>query len=776
MGSETVFNGGKTAAVKDLPKTAKNVVATVKEIVNCTEQEIYDVLKDCNMDPNLAVEKLLAQDTFHEVRSKREKRKEVKEASDSRTRSNSMGWTRGGKIGIGNNDPGVVQSGFSHVTYKENGKSVDKQDVGSVYVSVTSSTTHYVRKSSKSDSSNTDNGRQSLGTGVSMSDTAQVSSAPQSWSAGVSKGHLSMADIVRMGRTSQDVVSHNHCNSLGVSSSGNSESSLSLPCQNNSEQHDLHNEWPVTEQPFTGNAQALNMPSSNVNGPFEHPNLHVTEVSLHRNNELDAAQVSWEENASDNAISGKIDSASNLENTTTSDFRSSRKHHEGVSSVALDLQRLSMEESHLKAPSSEDTVVLPNHLQALAAECSHLSFGTYKGGNNSSSSGNSAPNNLSRSGFEMKPAAVEDSLVQFPDASSLNHGNDQLGFDTVNHGDEQLGFDVLRGISGDQSYNPSAPREELVKHTVYEKPLGHEYSTAASISDPILQKSHWEAPSLPLKQPGLQSGSHSSFPGELHNNSNLGDQDLLAFLRAQSRARRINAGPPINNFPLSVSEDMEPGTFALHNRPTPTQGLTVQPNKRFQQLPDMTAYHSLSQNQSYMTAIDSQRAFSDNTAYSRYPANMNYNNLPQNRNEFLMSRLPPSTAGDAHGYVNLDSSFYHPGNLMSNTSVGNITPSSNFNEILPSQYIGGHNMSSIQPQDSFSQWQYGTESISPFLPEKTQYNLMEQSSQASLSHYATPLYSDFHPSWSQIPEEHKQSGSVQDMLPRQLHQFWQHNH
>jgi hypothetical protein len=41
----------------------------------------------------------------------------VKEASDSRTRSNSMGWTRGGKFGIGN-DPGVVQSGFSHATYK----------------------------------------------------------------------------------------------------------------------------------------------------------------------------------------------------------------------------------------------------------------------------------------------------------------------------------------------------------------------------------------------------------------------------------------------------------------------------------------------------------------------------------------------------------------------------------------------------------------------------------------------------------------------------------
>lgn len=57
MGSETNnARSGKTAAI--------DVVATVKEIVNCTEQEIYDVLKDCDMDPNLAVEKLLAQGFF----------------------------------------------------------------------------------------------------------------------------------------------------------------------------------------------------------------------------------------------------------------------------------------------------------------------------------------------------------------------------------------------------------------------------------------------------------------------------------------------------------------------------------------------------------------------------------------------------------------------------------------------------------------------------------------------------------------------------------------
>lgn len=183
-----------------------------------------------------------------------------------------------------------------------------------------------------------------------MSDTAKVSAGPQPSLVGVSKGHLSMADIVRMGRTSQDAVSHNHCNTSGVSASGNSESSLSLHCQSNSEQQVFHDEWPVIEQPITGNSQALNMSASvNADGPFEHPNLHVTAVSLHGNSELDAAQDSWEEIASDKAISEKIESASisskhtimssnsglgshsssYVKSTCTSDLCSSYGHHEG---------------------------------------------------------------------------------------------------------------------------------------------------------------------------------------------------------------------------------------------------------------------------------------------------------------------------------------------------------------------------------------------------------------------------------------------------------------
>lgn len=130
----------------------------------------------------------------------------------------------------------------------------------------------------------------------------------------VGKGCLSMADIVRMGQTqtlSQDVVSHNHCNTSVVSIGGNSESGLGLPSQNYSEQHVFHDESPLIEQPIARNSQALNMSdSSNANGSLEHPSLHVTAMCLNRNCELDAAQVLWADIAFDSTLSENKESAS----------------------------------------------------------------------------------------------------------------------------------------------------------------------------------------------------------------------------------------------------------------------------------------------------------------------------------------------------------------------------------------------------------------------------------------------------------------------------------
>lgn len=59
-------NGGKgTIGISAIPPASRKMVQSLKEIVhNCTEQEIYAMLKDCNMDPNEAVNRLLAQGLF----------------------------------------------------------------------------------------------------------------------------------------------------------------------------------------------------------------------------------------------------------------------------------------------------------------------------------------------------------------------------------------------------------------------------------------------------------------------------------------------------------------------------------------------------------------------------------------------------------------------------------------------------------------------------------------------------------------------------------------
>ena len=57
-----------------------------------------------------------------------------------------------------------------------------------------------------------------------------------------------------------------------------------------------------------------------------------------------------------------------------------------VSSTTATLHQLSLRNEEPAVPTTEDNcaLVLPSHLQALAADCSQLSFGTYKASSNSS--------------------------------------------------------------------------------------------------------------------------------------------------------------------------------------------------------------------------------------------------------------------------------------------------------------------------------------------------------------------------------------------------------
>ncbi|XP_022871870.1 GBF-interacting protein 1-like isoform X4 [Olea europaea var. sylvestris] len=83
-------SGGKDAAgrLMMIPSSIKNTIENIKEITgqSHSEEEIYAMLKECSMDPNETAQKLLLQDTFHEVKRKRDRRKEYlnKESVESR--------------------------------------------------------------------------------------------------------------------------------------------------------------------------------------------------------------------------------------------------------------------------------------------------------------------------------------------------------------------------------------------------------------------------------------------------------------------------------------------------------------------------------------------------------------------------------------------------------------------------------------------------------------------------------------------------------------------
>ncbi|CAN6448289.1 unnamed protein product [Victoria cruziana] len=82
------------------------------------------MLKECSMDPNETAQKLLFQDTFHEVKRKRDKRKENtnnKEAAEHRWRAGTQG--RGGRAGRGNLSSRYIShdAGGGKIAAKENG-------------------------------------------------------------------------------------------------------------------------------------------------------------------------------------------------------------------------------------------------------------------------------------------------------------------------------------------------------------------------------------------------------------------------------------------------------------------------------------------------------------------------------------------------------------------------------------------------------------------------------------------------------------------------------
>ncbi|TKY57422.1 GBF-interacting protein 1-like protein [Spatholobus suberectus] len=118
--------GGSSSFRVPIPNNVRKIIQDIREITGKqhTDDEIYAVLRECSMDPNETAQKLLYLDTFHEVRRRRDRKKEgLSGRASEESRSKQGGQGRGGRGASGGYSSNFPDGGGgrNHVNRRENG-------------------------------------------------------------------------------------------------------------------------------------------------------------------------------------------------------------------------------------------------------------------------------------------------------------------------------------------------------------------------------------------------------------------------------------------------------------------------------------------------------------------------------------------------------------------------------------------------------------------------------------------------------------------------------
>ncbi|GAU28284.1 hypothetical protein TSUD_256120 [Trifolium subterraneum] len=118
------MSGGGGGSRVPIPNNVRKTIQDIREITGKqhTDDEIYAVLKECSMDPNETAQKLLYLDTFHEVRRRRDKKKDgLSSRVSEESRSNQRGQGRGSRGASGGYSSNFLDGGRSLAIRRENG-------------------------------------------------------------------------------------------------------------------------------------------------------------------------------------------------------------------------------------------------------------------------------------------------------------------------------------------------------------------------------------------------------------------------------------------------------------------------------------------------------------------------------------------------------------------------------------------------------------------------------------------------------------------------------
>nr|KYP76865.1 hypothetical protein KK1_021126 [Cajanus cajan] len=772
--------GGGGGHKGGIPPASRKMVQSLKEIVsNIPDHEIYATLKDCNMDPNEAVSRLLSQDPFHEVKSKREKKKESKDPTDSRSRGITNTSSRGGGGGgaragadryVGRGGATQFSSSGVYVcivvvmmiTYVWRsdsgllqGKTAFKKENGTpAYgASTTTASSALDNNVSRQLPSYSDSVR--VCDGLSSSQQGGLQSA---W--GVSPGQVSMADIVRMGRPQAKASMPNS----SLHSETNNDQGFAI--NSNVEQND---EWPSIEH---------------------QPTVCVSSV------------------VDDHPTSEYHTNSSNSENPETEG---------GVSSVAANLEQLNLNTNDQETEHEEEnsSVVIPNHLQLHSPECLNLSFGSFGSANDASLSG-SGPyaSRPLKSNLEDTSGATDVATIGFVFHFSCRNPD--------YYGDEHLtttsdgNLAHITGVDAGTYEHSSISQSEALKSEPPETAQENQYSFPSSSHEFTYENAQPDV-AYPHSQTSSQIQNLSPFSSVMQAYTNSLPSALLAstvqtaredipyspFPATQSMpAKYSNIASSIGGPAITMSEALrannistpQPNPQALPGAnvatgPALPQHLAVhpysQPTLPLGHFANMISYPFLPQSYTYMPSAF-QQAFAGNNTYHQSLAAM----LPQYKNSISVSSLPQS-APVASGYGYGSSTSIPGGNYPLNPPAAPTSTTIGY-DVINSQYKDNNHMISLQQNENSPMWVHGPSSRTmSAVPPSTYYSFQGQNQQPGgfrqnqqpSQHFESLGYPNIYHSQTGISLEHQQQnpreGSLagsQSQPPKQSQQIWQNSY
>ncbi|XP_010549430.1 PREDICTED: uncharacterized protein LOC104820614 [Tarenaya hassleriana] len=769
VGGGGVSVGGRKGnnGVSNIPSGSRKMVQSLKEIVNFPEAEIYAMLKECNMDPNEAINRLLSQDPFHEVKSKKDKKKENKDTTDSRARGANNTYNRGVR---GGSDRYAGRGGATHFSSNESrnfqGKSTNKKEnVTQGYAWPTSSASGVEGRHQPlhSDFVAMENKMLSVSLTDGIQPSQSASGRQTAWFGAA--GQMSMADIVKMGRPQNKTT--------------NPRQNVDTRPEVYSE-HDVANqhvpfkdEWPSIEKPVAATTSSLSKaqaeselcadPSGRGDQPFkvQLEEIHQSENGPLGNLGIDQPRPDSVSGRSvqedDSGVSSEFDD--NLyKHEMQSHLVEHEKDEDGTSFVATNLQQLSIENHDHEASHGEDRpgVIIPDHLQVHAPECSQLSFGSFGGFG-------SRP--LSNNGEEASDEAPQ---IDHSDSRNTEFYDDEHIANT-NNGDI-----VHEANPSTGNHDTSDSQREILEQERSETSQGHQYTFAQSEpgyayenakQQQQLNTAFDESRTSTQMQnlaalSNVMQGYTSTIPNLAQPAQSARELELQysPFPIAQSMTLRNSNSPPLNGQSISMPEAMRgsgisttqsvqqalpggniatgpalPQQLAMHPYSQPTLPLTHFPN--------MMGYPLLPQSYPYMPSAF-QQAFAGNSSYHQSLAAL----LPQYKNSVAASSLPQTATGaapSAYGFGN--SSNIGTGNYPLNQPTAPPTGTTlGYGDVLSSQYKEINHLLSLQQQqqnENSAMWVHGHGAQTmPAIPTNTYYNLQaahhnQQASSSSSSGY-----------------------------------------